>query len=79
MIAACNAGDNSLAFLVIGDWGGLPLAPYATYVEQSCAKQMGLKAKENKTDFTLALGDNFYYDGVESVHDKRFKVGHHHI
>ncbi|KAL5015749.1 hypothetical protein ScPMuIL_005338 [Solemya velum] len=68
---ACN-GQN-LSFLVVGDWGGMPWAPYTTFVEQACAKQMSLKAEEYKTEFTLALGDNFYFDGVTSVDDKRFK------
>ncbi|KAL5015661.1 hypothetical protein ScPMuIL_005250 [Solemya velum] len=66
-------GADSLSFLVVGDWGGVPYSPYSTIVEQSCAKQMGVAAKKYKTQFTLALGDNFYYSGVDSVDDKRFK------
>lgn len=31
-------------------------------------------AKEHNTQFQLALGDNFYFDGVKNSDDKRFKV-----
>ena len=29
-----------------------------------------------KTQFQLALGDNFYFDGVKDVNDKRFDVNY---
>jgi hypothetical protein len=31
-------------------------------------------AEEQNTQFQLALGDNFYTKGVDSVFDERFKV-----
>lgn len=34
---------------------------------------MGKKAAEINSQFTLALGDNFYDVGVRDVNDKRFK------
>ena len=68
------AGDESVNFLVIGDWGGLPVTPYTTAVEQAIARQMGKFATSHDVQFILALGDNFYYDGVSNVNDPRFQV-----
>ena len=66
--------EDSLRFLALGDWGGLPFWPYATPLEKAVGEQMGRIAKTNKTSFTVALGDNFYFDGVKDVEDKRFFV-----
>ena len=68
------AGQDSLRFIVMGDWGGLPDFPYRTPIEKAVGKQMGKIADGIDSQFTLALGDNFYFDGVRDVHDLRFKV-----
>lgn len=72
----CSVTGNrtSIKFLVVGDWGGLPYAPYVTAVEKATAREMGTVAEQMGADFILALGDNFYYKGVESVDSPRFKV-----
>ncbi len=67
-----SQGDSSLEFLVLGDWGGQPDYPYTTPAEVELAKVMGSKATEINSQFTLALGDNFYSTGVTHVNDKRF-------
>lgn len=64
---------DSLRFLVLGDWGGLPFYPYGTPIEFAVGYQMGSIARSYKTSFTLALGDNFYFEGVTDVEDKRFQ------
>lgn len=66
---------TSLKFLAVGDWGGLPYPPYVTAVQEATAREMGKVAEHMGADFVLALGDNFYYTGVESVDSPRFKVG----
>ncbi|XP_076089661.1 tartrate-resistant acid phosphatase type 5-like [Mytilus galloprovincialis] len=71
--ASCLAVD-SLRFLVMGDWGGLPTNPYTTSIETGTAKAMGALTSTYGTQFNLALGDNFYFDGVKTVSDARFKV-----
>lgn len=60
--------------MVIGDWGGLPLSPFTTEIEKAVAHQMGKFADDNNIQFVLALGDNFYFDGVKDVDDPRFGV-----
>lgn len=59
---------------MVGDWGGLPNAPFVTPVEWATAGEMGRTADQLGADFVLALGDNFYYRGVKSVDDPRFQV-----
>ena len=44
-------------------------------VQRVVAKHMAEHASTNRVDFVLTLGDNFYYDGVVNVEDKRFYVG----
>lgn len=66
-------GDGDLNFLMIGDWGGTASPPYYTDAEHVLAGVMGDKAQEIGSDFTVAMGDNFYTYGVKSVDDPRFK------
>ena len=81
LLVVCNAisigkgtvNSGSLSFLVIGDWGGQDDSPYTTRAEVYTAKYMGEVAEEIGSRFTIALGDNFYEDGVKDVDDKRFK------
>lgn len=69
-----ESADGNTRFLVLGDWGGLPFAPYKTPSEIAVAAAMGHIGAKLNTSFQLALGDNFYFDGVQSVTDPRFKV-----
>lgn len=67
------ANPNSVRFLVFGDWGGLPFYPYTTRIQRNLAQTMATIAQTKKIDFVLSLGDNFYFKGVRSVDDRRFK------
>lgn len=69
-----KGNGSSLRFLVVGDWGGVPNAPFVTPIEWATAQEMGRTAQQLGADFVLALGDNFYYKGVTSVDDPRFQV-----
>ena len=67
-----KSDDQTLNFLVLGDWGGQPDPPYTTEAETSIAAVMGSVAASENSQFTLALGDNFYDRGVKDVNDPRF-------
>ena len=62
-----------VSFLVMGDWGGIPIYPWHTPAEGHTAKAMGEETTKINSSFALALGDNFYESGVKDEHDKRFK------
>lgn len=63
---------KALSFMVTGDWGGSAVWPYTTSAQLSVAAALGQRAGEIGTNFTLLLGDNFYFSGVTSVDDQRF-------
>lgn len=72
---AANKNDNGVTrFFAVGDWGGLPFLPYETPSEVAVAEAMGKLGKKLNTSFQLALGDNFYFEGVQSARDSRFQV-----
>ncbi|XP_071488281.1 tartrate-resistant acid phosphatase type 5-like [Diadema antillarum] len=64
---------NNVTFLVLADWGGIPIWPYFSPFEYAVARQMGKVASRHNAKFVLALGDNFYEQGVTSVDDPRFR------
>lgn len=69
-----NIDGDEAKFFAIGDWGGVSFFPFRTLVQEGIAVQMTKMAQLYSTQFQLALGDNFYFDGVTSDEDKRFFV-----
>jgi len=65
--ALAAATDQPLSFVVIGDWGR------GTEAQHRVAAEMGRAAAAAKARFVLAVGDNFYDKGVESVDDPLWK------
>ena len=55
-------------FLVFGDWGRNGEKDQA-----DVAREMGVVAKKIDAQFILAVGDNFYEDGVASVDDPQWQ------
>jgi len=68
-----NHTTDKITWLVLGDWGGLPKPLYTSPIQLSVAESMKRTAKYYRPDYLLALGDNFYYWGVESVTDPTWK------
>jgi len=64
---------SSTEMILLGDWGGIPYRPYYTPFEYITAEQLMSYSNKNDVDSVLALGDNFYFDGVKNEYDKRFK------
>ncbi len=59
--------DNSINFLVIGDWGR-----GGEFHQKDVADKMGEEATKNHAIFILSMGDNFYPDGVISTADPQW-------
>ncbi|UJR16223.1 hypothetical protein I4U23_003133 [Adineta vaga] len=78
-LVAKENDDGTVRFFVVGDWGGLPVSPFDTPSEVAIADAMGKLGVKLNTTFQLALGDNFYYDGVQSVNDSRFQNTFEHV
>lgn len=67
-----NPTASSFNFLVLGDWGRSST--------KTVAKAMQRIAKNDETEFIIALGDNYYAegkmfkDGVSGVNDERWRT-----
>lgn len=58
---------------MIADQGGIADPPYYTHILEHVSVLMAKLAKEHNTHFQFAMGDNFYFDGVQNVNDERFQ------
>ncbi len=56
--------ENSINFLLLGDWGR-----GGSYFQKSVANQMRAEGMKKPIDFVLSMGDNFYPSGVNSTYD----------
>ena len=74
LLSHLHSAFASLNFLAVGDWGGMGDAPYYTDAQLASASGMNTIASDINATFVLALGDNFYDDGVdENTRDLRFQ------
>lgn len=67
-IPALQHPAKSLSFLVMGDWGR-----NGDYHQSAVAAQMSKAAATIDAKFIVAVGDNFYPSGVQSVQDPQWK------
>lgn len=71
-IAAVNSpiiASGGLKFMVIGDWGR-----EGQYGQKDVADAMAKVARQVAPQFIISAGDNFYDEGVKSVHDSMWKT-----
>jgi len=61
--------DQSLNFLVMGDFGR-----NGEYHQKEVASQMAKAAATIGSEFVIAVGDNFYPKGVQSIQDPHWKA-----
>ncbi|KAI3455116.1 hypothetical protein Pfo_011779 [Paulownia fortunei] len=59
---------DSIAFLVVGDWGRC-----GNYNQSRVASQMGDIGEKLGIDFVISTGDNFYDNGLKGVNDPLFQ------
>ncbi|OYX40762.1 MULTISPECIES: tartrate-resistant acid phosphatase type 5 family protein [unclassified Sphingomonas] len=64
-----RAAAKPLDFLMIGDWGR-----DGAEHQRDVAVQMGKASATRSSRFVLAVGDNFYDDGVDSITDPQWKT-----
>ena len=65
---ASDASAKTLNFLVFGDWGR-----QGERDQVEVAEQMGIAAQNIGARFVIAVGDNFYEDGVSSLADDHWQ------
>ena len=66
---ACLHSCAALELALLGDWGGSPHYPLYTTPEQlQCAAALAAHAQATPIDALLALGDNFYNQGLCNNH-----------
>ena len=63
------APAGALSFIAMGDWGR-----QGEFNQRAVAAQMGRVARRLDAAFILALGDNFYPSGVQSVNDPQWRT-----
>ena len=56
-------------FLVLGDFGRA-----GEYYQKEVAQQLGNAAFMLDSEFIISVGDNFYPNGVASIHDEHWKA-----
>lgn len=64
--ASAASADDVINLMVLGDWGGVPVPPYSTPGQRAVAESMGRVASELSASAVLALGDNFYFEGIRT-------------
>lgn len=66
--------EDALHFLILGDWGRK-----GDYHQQDVADRMEEAAKKMDAEFVIALGDNFYPNGVASIDDPNWMFSYENI
>jgi hypothetical protein len=70
---------NAITFASIGDWGGHSLGKITAENQVKTANTMAQVCAENRCEFIVNCGDNFYHYGVKSVVDPLWKTDYENI
>ncbi len=73
VVILLQLGFADLSFLAVADWGGLPIYPWVTPAQRRVAAAMAKVSRRHRSAFVLSLGDHFYFHGVRSANDARFR------
>ena len=68
-----STSNGNIHGLIMGDWGGQDTKPFYTSQEAMTATGMQKIGDANNASFALALGDNFYSFGIQTVESTRFQ------
>ena len=68
LLAQTPQAPDALNFLIMGDWGRRGESD-----QVQVADQMGIVANSIGAAFVIAVGDNFYENGVASIHDSHWE------
>lgn len=63
-----STSDKSVRFFVLGDWG------MGNEGQRRVARSLERLKQTEKFHFGITVGDNFYEDGVESIHDPQWET-----
>jgi tartrate-resistant acid phosphatase type 5 len=66
--ATLESVDDAHQFYVLGDWGRK-----GEFKQKELAETMNKSGEVIEPDFIISTGDNFYPDGVASIHDPQWK------
>ncbi len=67
--ARADPHSDALTFLAVGDWGR-----HGHDHQRDVARRMGETAARRAARFVISVGDNFYQNGVSSVHDPAWRT-----
>ena len=51
--AVIHSSESEVNFLVLADWGGMPVWPYVSPFQYAVAEQMGKTASKHSAEFVL--------------------------
>lgn len=74
LIKDLKVDENATHFLVMGDWGRR-----GQFNQQAVADRMGEAGYQLDIEFVVATGDNFYPNGVASIHDPNWRYSYEDI
>lgn len=76
LLVSTSAGiaPDRLSFILLGDWGW-----EGSFNASAVAYQMGVYGWRVNAQFVLALGDNFYVDGVANTTDRLWNTAFHDV